>query len=165
MLPKGDAEDSHRAVLQPNGRRHTEMRTAAVWSLIPRGTASVRLGGGNWPGDGSGIGFRATRTRRPPQVPVIPPSSPATERPHGPAICTRKAPARMRAERPLPAWGLQSTVRLPAVMAPSRELPAGVSEDTRDTHCGPPTMCSMQAHRWPDRQLCATGLIGRWEGG
>jgi hypothetical protein len=24
-------------------------------------------------------------------------------------------------------------------------------------------MCSMQAHRWLDgRQLCATGLIGRW---
>jgi hypothetical protein len=25
-------------------------------------------------------------------------------------------------------------------MAPSRELPVGVGEDTRDTHCGPPTM-------------------------
>jgi hypothetical protein len=54
-------------------------------------------------------------------------------------------------------------VRLPGVMAPSRELPVGVGGNARDTRFGPPTMCSMQTHRWPDGcQLVGTGAIGRF---
>jgi hypothetical protein len=34
-----------------------------------------------------------------------------------------------RSRRPHPAWRLQSMMRLPAVMAPSRELPVGVGGD------------------------------------
>ena len=48
-------------------------------------------------------------------------------------------------------------------MAPGRELPVSVGGDTRDTHWGSPTMsrCRHTADRTA-RQLCATGLIGRW---
>src|ERR1019366_1920553 len=99
-----DAEGSHRrAVLQPNGRRHTEMRTAAVWSLIPRRTAGAAGGGrGSWPDDGSGIRFRAEADQTP---------AAGTGEPHP------------------PAWRLQSTVRLPGVTASDRELPVSVGED------------------------------------
>ena len=55
---------------------------------------------GCWPGDGSGIRFRAAaRTRGPPPVQAgpgePPPSSPATGPPTRPATCARTAPARM----------------------------------------------------------------------
>jgi hypothetical protein len=133
------------------------MRTAAIWSLIPRRNCWSAGGGrGNWPDDRSGIRFRAAaRTRQPPPVPVSPTILPGHGSAHAAGHMHQEGISpHGRSRRPPPAWRPQSMVRLPGVMAPSRELPVGVGGDARDTRCGPPTMCSMQTHRWPDgRQL------------
>jgi hypothetical protein len=128
------------------GRHTLRWGLQPSWWMIPRGTAGACGAAGAGQVMDLASVFARRRTRRPPPVPVSPHHPPRRrERPCGPPHAPGRHPRTGGAAGRLRRDVCNHTVRLPAaVMAPSRELSVGVGEDTRGTHCGPPTMCSIR---------------------
>jgi hypothetical protein len=158
-------------VQQQSGRRHNEMGTAAIWWMVPRGIAGSR---GAAAGAGQTMDLASDsarrRTRRPPPVPVKPHHPPRPREahaarhmhqrgtgPHGWSRCHLRhgdcGPWRACwAPWHRAASSFSASVESPVIRAVNRGQHAhNVFEQT---------------HRWPNgRQLCTTGVIGRWERG
>ena len=132
---------------------------------------------GCWPGDGSGIGFRAAARTRP-QDPVSPAILPGDAARHMHQDGTRP---NERRHRPPPAWRLRSMARLLGAMAPGRDLLLGVGGEAplkravnRGRHadnvfdagvlcgdalndCPPAHQASSNPHRGNNRRECRRG--------